>query len=56
MPPEALLMDIEIPDRSNAKTAGDLVRIIVADEQAMLLKNADLAALRNYRNGLATLD
>lgn len=41
-------MPIELPDRSKARTAGDLVRIIVADEKAIRLKNADLEALRAY--------
>lgn len=30
------------------KTVGDMVRIILADEEAMQAKNADLAALRSY--------
>lgn len=31
---------------------GDLVRIVIADEAAINLKNADLKALRDYRAGL----
>lgn len=46
-------MDIEIPSREGLKTAGDLVRIVLADETVMRMKNADLAALRKYRDGLA---
>lgn len=51
MPPAELLCDIEIPDRSQAQTAGDLVRIVILDETAMKMKNADLAVLRNWRAG-----
>lgn len=42
------MTDIEIPDRSNMKKVGDMFRIILADEEAMAAKNADLKALRNY--------
>ena len=31
---------------------GDLVRIVIADEAAINLKNADLKALRDYRASL----
>lgn len=48
MPPTELLADIEIPDRSGIATNGDMVRIILRDEEAMRLKNADLAAFRSY--------
>lgn len=41
-------MPIELPDRSKVKTAGDLVRIVIEDERAIKLKNADLEALRKY--------
>lgn len=41
-----LLEDIEIPDRSRMATNGDLVRLLLLDEEAMRLKNADLAAVR----------
>lgn len=30
------------------KTVGDMIRIIIADEEAILLKNADMKALRDY--------
>lgn len=30
------------------KTVGDMVRIIIADEEVIALKNADLKALRDY--------
>lgn len=42
------MADIELPDRSRIKTVGDMVRIIIADEEVILLKNADLKALRDY--------
>lgn len=48
LPPTELLADIEIPDRSGIRTNGDLVRVILADEEAMRMKNADLAAYRHY--------
>ena len=35
---------------------GDLVRIVIADEAAINLKNADLKALRDYRAGLLSQD
>lgn len=44
--PQVLLTDIEIPDRSQIATNGDLVRVILLDEEAMRLKNADLAIVR----------
>lgn len=47
-PPMELMNDIEIPDRSKMKTVGDMVRVILADEQVIQEKNADLKALRNY--------
>ena len=52
LPPAALLDDIKLPPRDGAKTVGDLVRIVIADEAAINLKNADLQALREYRAGL----
>lgn len=52
LPPEVLLQDIEIPSRANAKTAGDLVRLLLADEQAMRLKNADMKVLRDYTKAM----
>lgn len=52
LPPEALLEPIELPDRSKIATAGDMVMVILADEKAIALKNADLAALREYRESL----
>lgn len=47
-PPIELLADIEMPDRSNMKKVGDMVRIILADEEVIQAKNADLKALRSY--------
>lgn len=52
LPPAALLDDIALPPRDGARTVGDLVRIVIADEAAINLKNADLKALRDYRVGL----
>ena len=52
LPPAALLDDITLPPRDGAKTVGDLVRIVIADEAAINLKNADLKALRDYRASL----
>lgn len=54
-PPIELLADIEIPDRSGMKTVGDIIRIVIADEEAMNLKNADLKALREYAAKLETI-
>lgn len=47
-PPIELMADIEMPSRSNMKKVGDMVRIILADEEAIQAKNADLKALRSY--------
>lgn len=47
-PPLALLEPIELPDRSQAKTQGDLVRLLVQDQNAIERKNADLGVLREY--------
>ena len=49
LPPAALLEPIAIPDRSQAKTQGDLVRLLIEDEKSMERKNADLDALRRWR-------
>lgn len=51
-PPAILLDDVKIPPRDQMKTVGDMARIIVEDEQAMRLKNADMQALREYRASL----
>lgn len=51
-----LMTDIEIPDRSKMKTVGDMVRIILADEQVMQEKNADLKALRNYTEKIKKIE
>lgn len=40
---------IELPPRKNLRTNGDLIRLLLADEEAIALKNADLQALREYR-------
>lgn len=47
-PPLELLSLIELPDRSQAKTQGDLVRLLVQDQNAIERKNADLGVLREY--------
>ena len=52
LPPVILLDDCKIPSRDGINTVGDMVRIIKADEEAMLLVNANLYALREYRAGL----
>lgn len=43
---------IELPSRHNLRTVGDMVRVLLADEEAIALKNADLEALREYRGKL----
>ena len=48
-PPEILLEDIQIPSRDRLKTVADMAELILADEEAMRMKNADLKALREYR-------
>ena len=50
LPPAALLEPIIIPDRTQAKTQGDLVRLLIEDEATMERKNADLEALRQWRS------
>lgn len=55
-PPIELMADIELPDRSNMKKIGDMVRIILADEEVIQAKNADLKALRNYTEKLKNMD
>ena len=42
------LAPIELPDRSQAKTQGDLVRLLIEDQNAIERKNADLGVLREY--------
>lgn len=42
----ALLGPIELPDRSQIKTNGDLVRVLMLDEEAITMKNGDLAIVR----------
>lgn len=44
--------DIRIPDRTKVATVGDMAILILEDEKAMRLKNADLAALREYASSL----
>lgn len=56
MPPIELMADIEIPDRSNMKTVGDMVKIILADEEAMQVKNMDLKALRSYTEKISQVE
>jgi len=50
LPPAPLMSPITIPDRSQAKTQGDLVRLLIEDEATMERKNADLEALRRWRS------
>lgn len=52
LPPAILLEDARLPGRDGAKTAGDLVRLILADEAAIRAKNADLRALREWRQNI----
>lgn len=52
VPPEEALQDIAIPDRARIRTTGDMARTILEDEKMMRLKNADLEALRKYRQSL----
>lgn len=52
LPPEILLTDIKIPSRREIRTVGDMAKTLVEDERVMRLKNADLEALREYRNRL----
>lgn len=49
LPPEELLAPIKLPSREKLQTVGDMARIIMADETVILLKNADLQALREWR-------
>lgn len=51
-PPRELMAPIAIPDRAALGTVGDMARLIIEDEEAMRLKNADLAALRAYADGM----
>ncbi len=55
-PPAELLEDVRIPEREQLRTVGDMARLILEDEQAMRLKNADLKALRDYRDRLLELE
>lgn len=52
LPPAELMEPIELPSRHNLRTVGDMVRVLLADEEAIALKNADLEALREYRGKL----
>lgn len=52
MPPQILMEDIKIPDRTKVSTVGDMAILIIEDEKVMRLKNADLAALREYVSSL----
>lgn len=49
LPPAALLEPIVIPDRTQARTQGDLVRLLIEDEATMERTNANLEALRQWR-------
>lgn len=44
----ALLNDIVLPSRTGIRTVGDMAQIILDDEKAIRMKNADLAALRTF--------
>lgn len=52
LPPPALLDDVKLPSRDGIKTVGDMVKVLLADEEAIRLKNADMQALREYRASL----
>lgn len=56
LPPEELLTDIKLPDRTHIATVGDMARVILEDEEVILLKNADLKVLREYRRKLGERD
>lgn len=45
---------ISLPDRSGISTVGDMARVIVEDERAIRLKNADLEALRQWAEASGT--
>ena len=49
LPPAAWMEPMAIPDRSKAKTQGDLVRLLIEDEATMERTNANLEALRKWR-------
>lgn len=48
LPPAILLDDVKLPSRNGIKTVGDMVKVLLADEEAIRLKNADMQALREY--------
>lgn len=50
LPPAALMEPIAIPDRTKAKTQGDLVRLLIEDEATMERTNARFEALRRWRS------
>lgn len=52
VPPATLLDDCPLPPRGGAKTVGDLVKLIMADEAAINEHNANMQVLREYRAGL----
>ena len=49
LPPASLMEPIVIPDRTQARTQGDLVRLLIEDEATMERTNANLEALRQWR-------
>ena len=55
LPPVMLLDDCPLPPRDGAKTVGDLVRIVIADEAAIKAHNVNMQALREYRVRLMKL-
>ena len=52
LPSPILLDDIKLPSRASIKTVGDMTRVLIEDEEAIKLKNADLQSLREYRSNL----
>lgn len=56
LPPASLLEPIRLPPRTDLATVGDMARCLLADEEAIALKNVDLAALRLWRQRLAAGD
>lgn len=56
LPPVMLLDDCPLPPRDGAKTVGDLVRIVIADENAIKAHNVNMQALREYRAKMLKLE
>lgn len=47
-PPPALMEAMVLPDRSQVRTQGDLLRLVIADETVIAEGNARLEALRKF--------